>query len=110
MRNVIAKLGNGIEVAQFEVFGDLQAEALGDLAEDFHLLDGVDAQVGLQIEFVFEHVGGIAGLLGDNGLDRIQQVIISGCGRRRGRRLVRGYRFGLCRGRRPGLRWLLGHG
>ena len=69
--NIVAQLGDGVEIAQFKVFGDLEAEALGDLAEDFDLLDGVDAQIGLQVEGVFEHVGGIAGLLGDDGLDRV---------------------------------------
>ena len=45
-----------------------------DLAEDFDLLDGVDAQVGLEVEFVLEHVGGVSGLLGDDFLDGGQQI------------------------------------
>ncbi len=35
--------------------------------EDFDALDGVDAQVGVQRHAGFEHLGGVAGLFGDDG-------------------------------------------
>ena len=56
----------GGEVAQLEVVlaGDVVGLAHG--GEGLGLLDGVDAEVGLEVEVHLEHVGGIAGLLGDD--------------------------------------------
>ena len=82
---VVGQFDDGVEVAQFEILGHFETEVLGDFAEDFHLFDGVDAEVGFQVEFVFEHVGGVAGLLGDDGFDRGQDIGAC-CGSRAGRR------------------------
>ncbi len=53
-------------VAEFEVVVAGDVVGLADAGEDFGLLDGVDAEVGFEVEFGVEQVGGVAGLLGDD--------------------------------------------
>ena len=42
-------------------------DAFAHGGEDLDALDGVDAEVGVERHARFEHLGGIAGLLGDDG-------------------------------------------
>ena len=58
----------------------------GDLTEDLHLLDGVDAEIGLEIEVGLQHVHGVAGLFGDDGLDSCRGIGCGGCCGTLGRR------------------------
>ena len=58
-------MGEGGEVAQFEVGVAVDVEVVADGGEQFGLFDGVDAEVGFEVEVDVEHVGGVAGLLGD---------------------------------------------
>ena len=44
----------------------VDAEAGADGGEDLGLLDGVDAQVGFQVEVEVEQLGRVAGHLGDD--------------------------------------------
>ena len=56
----------GWVVAQFDVVVAGDVEGFPDAGEDFGLLDGVDAEVGLEVEFQVEHVRRVAGLVGDD--------------------------------------------
>jgi hypothetical protein len=100
-RDHVAERGIVAELALL-VAGD--APLLADRGEQLGLLDGVDAEVGLEVEVEIQHVRRIARLLGHEGEDRVAHGIPGGgrCGgRRRGRR--RGSRrrgHGLERGRR----------
>ena len=109
-------VGEGGEVAQFEGVVAGHTVVAADGGEDFGLLDGVDAEVGFQVEVDVEQVGRIAGEFGDDADDGVGQVVAGGrgcgwrgCGGGRGfcvrrrppwcwvpRVLVRGCRF--CRG------------
>ena len=61
------------ELAQLE--GVVALEVLGaDGGEDLGLLDGVDAEVGLEVEVGVEQVGEVARHLGDDGGDGGQDV------------------------------------
>ena len=83
----------GREVAQLEgvVAGD--AVVAADRGEDLGLFDGVDAEVGFQVEVDVEQVGRIAGEPGDDADDGVGDLV---AGRRgRGRRF--GCRFDLDR-------------
>ena len=55
------------EVAQLELVVARDVVGLPHRREGLGLLHGVDAEVGLEVEVELEHVGGIAGLLGDDG-------------------------------------------
>ena len=57
--------------------------------EDFHALDGVDAQIGVQAHGELQHLGGIAGIVGDDG----QQDLWHVGGGRPGRRNAGGARI-----------------
>ena len=83
-------VAQGGVVAQVEgvVAGD--AVALADGGEHLGLFDGVDAEVGFEVEVGVEHVGRVAGLGGDDLQDRGGDVLTRGRGlgrrdRRRGR-------------------------
>ena len=69
-------VGEGGEVAQFEVVVARDVEACPDGGEDFGLLDRVDAEVGLQVEVEVEQFGRVAGHVGDDlddlGRDEVQ--------------------------------------
>ena len=60
-------VGEGGVVAELELVVAFDAEAFADLGEDLGLLDGVDAEVGFEVEVEVEHVGGVAGLVGHHG-------------------------------------------
>ena len=87
------------EVAQLEgvVAGD--AVVAADRGEDLGLFDGVDAEVGLQVEVDVEQVGRVAGELGDDADHGVGDLVAGsrGRGRRRGDWLRRG-RLDRCRG------------
>ena len=74
-------VAQGGVVAQVEgvVAGD--RVALADGGEHLGLFDGVDAEVGLEVELGVEHVGRVAGLGGDDLQDRGRDLLA----RRRGR-------------------------
>ncbi len=94
-------------VAEFEVVVAGDVPGFADGGEDFGLLDGVDAQVGFEVEVGVQEVGGVAGLLGDDGQDAVEDRVAArggggrslgrcgsrcGGGGRRGRRGSRGRR------------------
>ena len=56
---------DGRVVAQLEFVVAFDAVLLADGGEQFGLFDGVDAEVGFEVEVEVEHVGRVAGLLGD---------------------------------------------
>ena len=57
-------------VAELEFVVAFDAVFLADGGEQFGLFDGVDAEVGFHVEVEGQHVGGVAGLFGDQGDDR----------------------------------------
>ncbi len=57
-------VGEGGVVAQLELVVAFDVEAFADLGEDLGLFDGVDAEVGFEVEVEVEQVGGVAGLVG----------------------------------------------
>ena len=61
-----------------------------DRGEDLGLLDGVDAEVGLEVEVGVEQVGGVAGHLGDDRRDDVEDRVARPVARRRGGRRGRG--------------------
>ena len=81
-------VGEGGEVAQFEVVVAGDAVVLADGGEDLGLFDGVHAEVGFQVEVDVEQLGGVSGELGDNAHHGVGHLVAG-----RGRR---------CRGRAPG--------
>ena len=56
----------GGELAQLEGVVAFEVPLGADGGEDLGLLDGVDAEVGLEVEVGVEQVGGVAGHLGDD--------------------------------------------
>ena len=52
-----------------------EVEGLGELADDLEALDGVDGEVGLEVEVGFEHVDRVAGAVGDDLLHRRHQLV-----------------------------------
>ena len=88
-------VAQGGVVAQAEVVVAGDAVALADGGEHLGLFDGVDAEVGFEVEVGVEHVGGVAGLGGDDLQDRGGDVLAAARARvrvrarRRGRRSVR---------------------
>ncbi len=84
---VADELGDVVEggvVAEFEVVVAGDVLGFADGGEDFGLLDGVDAQVGFEVEVGVQEVGGVAGLLGDDGQDAVEDRVAGGGGGRRG--------------------------
>ena len=68
------------EVAQLEVLIARNVVGRADRREHLRLLDGVNAEVGFQIEIEVQHVLGIAGLLGHNLQDLfLDRSSIVGC-------------------------------
>ena len=59
----------GRVVAELELVVAFDAVFLADGGEQFGLFDGVDAEVGFEVEVEGEHLGGVAGLFGDEGDD-----------------------------------------
>ena len=92
------------DVVEGRVVAQLQAVVAGDpvgLAdrrEHLGLLDGVDPEVGLEVEVQVEQVGRVAGLLGDDREDAGGDLLLAGWGRRLG---GRGGRCGAGPGRPP---------
>ncbi len=70
--------GEGGVVAQGEVVVAFDVVFLADGGEGFGLFDGVDAQVGFEVEFEVEHLGRIAGLFGDDGEDLLDDRVDAG--------------------------------
>ncbi len=60
---------DGGVVAELEFVVAFDAVFLADGGEQFGLFDGVDAEVGFQVEVHGQHLGGVAGLFGDEGDD-----------------------------------------
>ena len=90
-------VGEGGVVAESEGFVAFDAVGLADGGEHFGLLDGVDAEVGFEVEVEVQQVRGVAGLFGHHGEHRCLHVVARWVGDRRlGRR--RGRRRGLGRG------------
>ena len=79
-------VGEGGVVAEFELVVAFDAVVLADGGEHFGLFDGVDAEVGFEVEVEGEHVGRVAGLVGDQGEDVGFDVSV---GRRPGLRRAR---------------------
>ena len=68
-------VGERREVAQLEAVVAGHAVVLADRGEDLGLLDGVDAEVGLQVQVEVEQFGRIAGELGDNAQHGFGQLV-----------------------------------
>ena len=107
-------VAQGGVVAEVEAVVAGDAVALADGGEHLGLLDGVDAEVGFEVEVGVEHVGRVAGLGGDDLQDRGGDVLGRGRGaarpapaggparRRRRSRAPRSRGRGVRRGRRAG--------
>ena len=61
--------GQGGVIAQADTLLQRDVERLAHRREGLGLFDGIDAQVGFEVEVEFEHVLWIAGLGGDEGQD-----------------------------------------
>ena len=70
-------LGQGVIVAQLDVIAARDVIGLADGGKDLGLLDGVDAQVGLEVEVEVEHIGRVAGLFADQGQDALGDGVAS---------------------------------
>ena len=57
--------------------GAAATEAFAQGGEDFDLLDRVDAEFALKVHVRVEHVDRIAGLVGHDGLDECDRVLIA---------------------------------
>ena len=68
-------VGQGGEVAQLEVLVAFDVEPVADGGEHLGLLDGVDAEVGLEVEVQVEQLGRVAGHLGDDGHDGVGDLV-----------------------------------
>ncbi len=68
-------MAEGGEVAELEVVVAFELVVLADGGEDFGLFDGVDAEVGFEVEVGVQQVGGVAGHLGDDRGDRVDDVV-----------------------------------
>ena len=68
----------GGELAQLEGVVALEVPAGAHGGEDLGLLDGVDAEVGLEVEVGVEQVGGVAGHLGDDAGDGVEDDVAGG--------------------------------
>ncbi len=81
---------------EFEVVVAFELVVVADGGEDFGLFDGVDAEVGFEVEFGVEEVGWVAGHVGDDGGDGGQDrvAVVTGCLCRHGRGRCRGCGFG----------------
>ena len=64
-------VAQGREVAQLEVVVAFELVVLAHGGEHFGLLDGVDAEVGFEVEVGVQQVGGVAGHLGDDRRSRV---------------------------------------
>jgi len=53
------------KIVERQIFGHLNLEVLGQLAEQLSFLNTVDAEVGLEIDIQFDHLGRVAGLFDD---------------------------------------------
>ncbi len=93
-------MAEGGEVAELEVVVAFELVVLADGGEDFGLFDGVDAEVGFEVEVGVQQVGGVAGHLGDDRGDRVDDVVTTRCGVPRRLRL-RALRL-------AAVRWLVG--
>ncbi len=67
----------GGELAQLEVVVALEVPLGAHGGEDLGLLDGVDAEVGLEVEVGAQEVGGVAGHLGHDLGHRRQDRVAS---------------------------------
>ena len=79
---------DGRVVAEFEFVVVVDAVFLADGGEQFGLFDGVDAEVGFEVEVDGEHLGRVAGLFGDEGDDACGDRVDRRCRRLRRRRQV----------------------
>ncbi len=59
----------GRVVAELEFVVAFDVVGGADGGEEFGLFDGVDAEVGFEVEVEVEHVGWVAGLFGDESED-----------------------------------------
>ena len=75
----------GGELAQLEGVVAFEVPVGADGGEDLGLLDGVDAEVGLEVEIGVEQVGGVAGHLGDDAGDDVEDRVARRSARRRER-------------------------
>ena len=73
-------MGEGGEVAQLQVLVAFDAEAFTHGGEDFGLFDGVDAEVGLEVQVEVEKFGGVAGHLGHDAHNGCGDIIAGGRG------------------------------
>ena len=89
-------VGEGGEVAEPHVLIAGDAELLAHGGEHLGLLDGVDAQVGFEVEIEVEQFGRVAGHVRDDLHDLADYRVLGGCRGSRGRCL----RSGGCCGRR----------
>ena len=91
-------VGQGGEVAQFEVLVAGDIELLPHGGEDFGLLDRVDAQVGFHVQVQVQQVTGVPGEPLDDVQDRRgDRVVPARRGRGRGRRWAGRGRHRSCR-------------
>jgi hypothetical protein len=59
----------GWEFSQLELIVAGNVVGLTHRGKGLGLLDGVDPEIGFEIELQIEHVGRVSGLLGDDGQD-----------------------------------------
>ena len=73
----------GWKVTQLEIrlAGDIVG--LAHRGKDFGLLDGVDAEVGFEVEIEVKHVDGITSLFGDEAQDAVLDRVGNGTRRHR---------------------------
>ena len=82
----------GREIAQLEIGIARDVVSLADGGKQLRLLDGIDTQIGFEVEIQVEHVSRIAGLFHHQFQDAIRDRVAGG--------LLRGWRYG--RGLRRG--------
>ena len=69
-------LAQGVVVLELQRLVEGDAEHLAQFAEEFGLFDGVNAEVGFHVQVGFEHLGGVAGLLRDDGRHLLQGTVL----------------------------------
>jgi hypothetical protein len=68
-------VGQGGELAQCQVVVAFDAEPVADGGEDLGLFDGVDSEVGFQVQVEVEQLGRVAGHLGHDPDHRVGDLV-----------------------------------
>ncbi len=74
-RDVVDDPVDGGVVLELQPLFLREAVVFAQFAEQFGLLDGIDAEVGLEVEVRLEHVLGVAGLLGEEVEQSVQDLL-----------------------------------